>query len=190
MRQNYYFIGIIMYPYKYGYGQYRVIFPSVSIWRLPVLWFLTKILLYVPIEEYNVYSLGNWAMPCWSTSDALSFPLNLQYNSLPIEKAARTPYSPQSMYLILSIFTLLFHTFIESNSQRLAYIAIYNPTWVIVSYWCLIRIGAVLSMYDWNVTIIFWSFTFCDAFWSYTYNCICNSVNVAFNVTQFQGVTI
>ena len=98
-----------MYPYKYGYGQYRVIFPSVSIWRLPVLWFLTKILLYAPIEEYNVYSLGNWAMPCWSTSDALSFPLNLQYNSLPIEKAARTPYSPQSMYLILSIFTLLFN---------------------------------------------------------------------------------
>ena len=100
-----------MYPYKYGYGQYRVIFPSVSIWRLPVLWFLTKILLYAPIEEYNVYSLGNWAMPCWSTSDALSFPLNLQYNSLPIEKAARTPYSPQSMYLILSIFTLLFYNF-------------------------------------------------------------------------------
>lgn len=43
------------------------------------------------------------------TSDALSFPLNLQYNSLPIEKAARVPYPPQLMYLILSIFTLLFY---------------------------------------------------------------------------------
>ena len=105
----YYFIGIIMHPYKYEYGQYRVIFPSVSIWRPPVLWSLTKILLYTPIEEYNVYSLGNWAMSCCLTSDVLSFPLNLQYNSLPIEKAARTPYSPQLMYLILSIFTLLFY---------------------------------------------------------------------------------
>lgn len=41
--------------------------------------------------------------------DTLLFPLNLQYNSLPIEKAARVPYPPQSMYLILSIFTLLFY---------------------------------------------------------------------------------
>lgn len=28
---------------------------------------------------------------------------------MPIEKAARVPYPPQSMYLILSIFTLLFY---------------------------------------------------------------------------------
>ena len=105
---SYYFIGIITYPYKYEYGQYRVIFPYVSIWRLPVLRALTKTLLYTPIEEFNVYSLGNWAMSCCVTSDTLLFPLNLQYNSLPIEKAARVPYPPQSMYLILSIFTLLF----------------------------------------------------------------------------------
>ena len=105
----YYFIGIITYPYKYWYGQYRVIFPSASIWRVPVLWSRTKTFIYVPIEEFNVYSLGNWAMSRCLTSDALSFPLNLQYNSLPIEKAARVPYPPQLMYLILSIFTLLFN---------------------------------------------------------------------------------
>ena len=109
MGTSYYFIGIITYPYKYEYGQYRVIFPYVSIWRLPVLRALTKTLLYTPIEEFNVYSLGNWAMSCCVTSDTLLFPLNLQYNSLPIEKAARVPYPPQSMYLILSIFTLLFY---------------------------------------------------------------------------------
>lgn len=106
---DYYFIGIITYPYKYWYGQYRVIFPSASIWRVPVLWSRTKTFIYVPIEEFNVYSLGNWAMSRCLTSDALSFPLNLQYNSLPIEKAARVPYPPQLMYLILSIFTLLFN---------------------------------------------------------------------------------
>lgn len=107
---DYYFIGIITYPYKYWYGQYRVIFPSASIWRVPVLWSRTKTFIYVPIEEFNVYSLGNWAMSRCLTSDALSFPLNLQYNSLPIEKAARVPYPPQLMYLILSIFTLLFYS--------------------------------------------------------------------------------
>lgn len=105
----YYFIGIITYPYKYWYGQYRVIFPSASIWRVPVLWSRTKTFIYVPIEEFNVYSLGNWAMFCCLTSDTLSTPLNLQYNSLPIEKVARVPYPPQSMYLILPYFTLLFN---------------------------------------------------------------------------------
>ena len=105
----YYFIGIITYPYKYGYGQYRVIFPSTSILRLPMLLFATKTPTYAPIEDSNVYSLGNWAMSCCLTSDALSFPLNLQYNSLPIEKTARVPYSPQLMYLILPFFTLLFY---------------------------------------------------------------------------------
>ena len=86
-----------------------MIFPSVLIWRLPVFWSLTKALIYTPIEEFNVYSLGNWAMFCCLTSDTLSTPLNLQYNSLPIEKVARVPYPPQSMYLILPYFTLLFY---------------------------------------------------------------------------------
>lgn len=48
-------------------------------------------------------------MFCCLTSDTLSTPLNLQYNSLPIEKVARVPYPPQSMYLILPYFTLLFN---------------------------------------------------------------------------------
>lgn len=45
--------------YKYGYGQYRVIFPSTSILRLPMLLFATKTPTYAPIEDSNVYSLGN-----------------------------------------------------------------------------------------------------------------------------------
>lgn len=63
-------------------------------------------------------------MSCCVTSDTLLFPLNLQYNSLPIEKAARVPYPPQSMYLILSIFTLLFYA--VDHPCILAAVSIYN----------------------------------------------------------------
>lgn len=58
-------------------------------------------------------------MSCCLTSDALSFPLNLQYNSLPIEKTARVPYSPQLMYLILPFFTLLFYKVIMLARSQL-----------------------------------------------------------------------
>lgn len=79
-------------------------------------------------------------MSCCLTSDALSFPLNLQYNSLPIEKTARVPYSPQLMYLILPFFTLLFYMellkchsifvrfFISSNKFVDPSIVIFKPT--------------------------------------------------------------